>query len=265
MKITLGIIVLFLLVLPVHAQNDEDELITLVTTAYETLWEQDSFQFESEIKMQQNAPNTPPLTLQTVTAQVQANDPIPDYAVVSIQENEETTITLEILLVESKSYIRVEGVPQFSEEWSSSSEVVGFNSITPEFFAEFINYNYMALYPLDEVTISEVRELPSEEIDGQTMRVIHVTRGDAFLVEFIGVLLGGFMPQGEFDESVLEGFSDTTFTQQVWIGGDDGLPHRLEYVFETGLAGTAVTIKVTGLNTFFDFNEPVTVEAPVIE
>lgn len=112
---------------------------------------------------------------------------------------------------------------------------------------------------------STVEEKGDEEIDGVACTHYYLVIDMAKLGDIAASnyeVLAEQMPgdAAEFDrDEVLKMYEDAEMTMDIWVGVDDGMPHRqsIEMSMENPVPMTATIVM-----DLFDFNEPVDVEAP---
>jgi hypothetical protein len=146
------------------------------------------------------------------------------------------------------------------------------------------------MIPMNGQAVTQITVLPSDEINGQTMRVYQITVDPAVVLEsdassllsinapggfdgFPGGAVNGFPPQGapelpDPDELTALTPEDIQMTFAVYIGEADGRVHRIYSIVavaarETG-DSTTPAITVTSIIDYSRFNEPVEIIIPEI-
>lgn len=249
-------------IVPVLARQDdtplsseEQVLLDEVSSAFAALDALDTYQNEGEVTTTQKSDLINTETFQVMQTQVRNRAPFNDYYAYTKQSSANGVAIIETIILDEILYVR-----QNEGDWQLSNESSGYEVVTAEFFAAVTDKTYMSIFPFDDGTVTDIIELPTDTIDGQTMRVFEITRNEQFVIDLVIDVLLGFGGDPNEDYSSL--FENSTYTQKIWIGVEDGLPHRVEYALYTFL-GEAIDYESVGWNRFFGFDEPVTIENPI--
>lgn len=146
------------------------------------------------------------------------------------------------------------------------------------------------MIPVNSQSVTQITVLPSDEIDGQTMRVYQIAVDPAAVLEsdassllnanapggfggFPGGAANGAPPRGTPeppapDELTAIAPEDIQMTFAVYIGEVDGLVHRIYSIVAVAARGTGdntmPAITVTSIIDYSRFNEPVEIITPEI-
>jgi hypothetical protein len=179
--------------------------------------------------------------------------------------------SMEAIAVNGSSYFRFDNLPAelqdvLPAEWTDG-EALDDDAISLFSLVSFAPDNRFAV---SAETIDAIDELPSDTIDGQEMRVIRFTQTpEAFGLDVIvsTMQLEAF---GADEAMLTEIIESASIETTVWINPENGLIYQLENLLTiTGLMfeieGQSVTLDqtITTVGNYFDYGEPVTIEAPV--
>jgi hypothetical protein len=193
----------------------------------------------------------------------------------------EYDLSFKIALVDDDLYLYVIGGGMtgmvMPDGWINLSQdaTAAANPYFSSYNAESISQLYNLSMPFDQNSIIAIETLDDAEIDGQAMQVFRLEYDPLAILgsEALAVLGQSFGSQfsGEETAQILEDmFTGAAISYTVYIG-DDGFLYRLE-----GSIAVDTTLEVQGFvlplvmtvestSTFSDFNQPVTIKAPVVE
>ncbi|RMF81194.1 MAG: hypothetical protein D6737_05745 [Chloroflexi bacterium] len=307
--IGLLIVALLLVALPVGAQEgnlsaEEEELLKVVVVGFENFQNLSSFSSEAnqttdqtivvgrgdgatvvEQSIEQSISGRldggvgEPLTVEIVIAQ----DIVIESGALPATE---TSQTIDMVVADDNLYVRFRDVTPlavaavFPDGWVNVTRepgrIPGFEVFDIEQFTNVMTN--LRFFPVNNMVISRITELPSETIDGQTMRVFNVVFDSDVLfaspevVEAMGLLNAEQL--GLDLDLFLETFgANTTLEMTLWIGVDDSMIHRADTITELAEAdfgdafGTGQPLSMTQLVDssviYDDFNAEFKIIAPI--
>lgn len=193
-------------------------------------------------------------------------------------------LTMETLVLNGKTYLRfteIGQMPQGSgaslpENWVEMGDFSpGSQFLSSESLANLPDQQQRFLNMLDDETVASIEQLASETLNGQTMDVYKLTWSSGAFDELLAGMMGTGSLQTQQNQSVQEFmqslFENASGSQQVWIGTEDGLPHRtvVELVIEEAeltMQQQSMTLSQTTTSTanYQNFNADVSIPTPEI-
>jgi hypothetical protein len=201
------------------------------------------------------------------------------------QPTQNLSQTIDMVVAEGDFFMRFSNVTPatmasfFPSGWVNLSEnrtaFAGAEMINPDQFTSMFSAQFQ--YPLDEVTVERIKELPAESMNGVNTRVVRLVFNgpalfnsgemDQYLSAFNTGQLGVDMDQ--LRQSMGQ---SAALEMTAWIGVDDNLVYRVDTVMSlagdmgaviAGIDSMYMEQQATISATYADFNEPVTIEPPV--
>ena len=292
--------VILSLAMPVTAQDtdltaDEEALIVVVQEAVEALFAIETFQARTETLITQTIGTSAggqDITIdqtieQNSDAQIATSDGGIDESYTLLSQNTSMTasvpglsqdipLTMEAILTDGQYYLRFSDTPVeltgiFPEGWFLPEDLAipGFDFAA---MANLTGRESLALYEVSLETITAIQELEGTTLDGQEMRVISATFDADTLFELAG-LDALFDPEamGVGDDFLQDMLDASVYDYIIYIGVDDGLPHRIDNNstindMATEIQGESLTLTQESIatTTFFGFGEPVEIPEPVL-
>ena len=183
--------------------------------------------------------------------------------------------SFELLIQDEEFYIRMiepdATLAQVLPEGWFSADEGGLGGLMVAAFAVLASPEALGVYILDSESVSVIEELPSEELDGRSMRVFLLEIDFRTFVES-GILGSLFDPSmfGGTDPLLNSEFENAGFSYQVWIGAEDNLVYQVHTVstladVELEVVGQVMTLSMVSETTlvYSDYNVPV--EFPTVE
>jgi len=293
--------VLFGAVLPAFAQElgtDERELLDYVAAAYENLLQIETFKAETVQDMTQDIAlsmggqqyNVHQVISQSAALQVRtANGNPAQMGQVMSQTTtvesdvpgmamQELFMEMEGVLYDGEFYMRLSDASaqitvMFPRGWFLARDYPEIAGINMGVVDELNGREALSIYPLTPQTVIAIKELPSEEIDGVTLRVFELIFDTETL--FSETPLGGMLDPSAFgadgDQIIANLINGTNFSQRVWIDPAEQVVVRSQFVsvmedVVMSLQGQEMNMSQTtdALTIFAGFGDPVTIEEPIL-
>lgn len=305
MRMMLFLILLLMVVPLTSAQDDsglsaqEQEWLDTIIAANENLLALDTYHVEMEQNVEQTMSLAAAMTggmsidqtiTQMIDVQVRTRGDQPDDIFAQIDQTIESTgptgplnveLTMETLVLNGQTYLRFTDISQMPGSSALPQEWValGDTSAETQYFdigslANLSEQQQRFLSILDSNTVGSIEQLDSETLEGQTMDVYELIWSTAAFEELAGMLgtsslqTSADQPAQDLVESL---FANASGTQQVWIGTEDGLPHRTTFEMvieeaEISMQQQTMTLSQTTTSTvnYMDFNGEVTIPSPDI-
>lgn len=236
----------------------------------------------------------------SLVASYQSLEQILDSGIMGMTSGQ--TFAYETILVDGQSYIKFttsEGLgivsDYYPQEWTAidpedTTSTLALFNMTPSFGSSYLPINGFD----NPALMKSVTEVEGGEIDGQAMRIIEFELDTAAAQtsglygtnqvatsQALGAVMGGGAPTSPSvpstdaitQEQLDQFMADTTLVQRVWIGVDDGLPHRVEIVIgldtemameQLGGMSLPIVMETTTTLDFSDFNAVFDIQAPEV-
>jgi hypothetical protein len=295
--LTLIIVMALLMgVLPVGAQSDftpeEQELIALVSDAYENLLAQKSFHATMEQTSDQSVEvqgmaidqnivlSTNIDVLTDGTGGIQGMSTVIDQEMaMSGAQAMEVAMTIEMIFLDGTTYMRFGNLPPemagfLPEAWFDMSDPSAGATAGLDFSTlagATGQAEALSLYPVSEETIDTITELESTEIDGQSVRVIEFTLNTGALLDnpVFGTTLSALGTTDQ-EDLIAQYMEAVSFVQRVYITDDGTLLQNDMDINIDGLTleqgGQSVTTSQVSnaVVTYGAFGEPIEITAPTL-
>lgn len=236
----------------------------------------------------------------SLVASYQSLEQIVDSGIMGMTSGQ--TFAYETILVDGQSYIKFttsEGLgvvaEYYPQAWTAidpedTTSTLALFNMTPSF-----GNSYLPINGFDNpAMMKSVTEVEGGEIEGQAMRIIEFELDTAAVQtsgfygtnqiatsQALGAVMGGGAPADPSvpstdaitQEQLDQFMTDTTLVQRVWIGADDGLPHRVEIVIgvdtemameQLGGMSLPIVMETTTTLDFTDFNAVFDIQAPEV-